>query len=207
MKTIQAPIVSEQVIQKSKFISYLFVVDSEAQAREYLSEIKKQHPKANHHCFAMVIDEIVRSNDDGEPASSAGVPMLQILQANQLNYVLAIVVRYFGGIKLGVGGLIRAYSSSVQLALEEAVILEKTIVREVDVAIDFDQLSIVETQLNEKAIILDRSYSDKAHFKLEVYQLDILEELTNLSSGRLEIIDNKPVEKWLETKTNQEVVE
>lgn len=200
MKTIKSEIIDEQIIQKSKFITHLIPVSSEEQAKTRLSEIKKQHPKAHHHCTALVIEDIVRSNDDGEPASSAGLPMLQMLQAHDLNYVLAVVIRYFGGIKLGVGGLIRAYSSSVQQAIEQAALFEKTIVYQVMVEIDFDQLSIIETQLNNQAEIKERFYSDKAGFELEVYDLTLLDKLYDLSNGRLIIVDQQPVEKWIEMK-------
>ncbi|HHX07503.1 MAG TPA: YigZ family protein, partial [Erysipelothrix sp.] len=129
-----------------------------------------------------------------------GLPMLQMLQAHDLNYVLAVVIRYFGGIKLGVGGLIRAYSSSVQQAIEQAALFEKTIVYQVMVEIDFDQLSIIETQLNNQAEIKERFYSDKAGFELEVYDLTLLDKLYDLSNGRLIIVDQQPVEKWIEMK-------
>ncbi|NLW15317.1 MAG: YigZ family protein, partial [Erysipelothrix sp.] len=122
-KTIEEEVIVEQEINKSKFITYLSPISSEDEAKEYLRAIKKDHPKAAHHCSAYVVGEIERSNDDGEPASSAGLPMLQVLRGNELHNVIAVVVRYFGGIKLGVGGLIRAYGSSVTQSIEASQIL------------------------------------------------------------------------------------
>ena len=198
MKTIKTAVITEQTIQKSKFITHLLPMSSETEAKAYLAQLKKQHPKANHHCSALIIDEMVRSNDDGEPASSAGVPMLQMLQAHDLNHTYAVVIRYFGGIKLGVGGLIRAYSSSVKQAIEQATLLEKTIVHQVLVEIGFDQMSIIETQLAEQAQIRKRYYNEKAGFELEVYDLNLLDILYDLSNGSLVIKDQRPIEKWIE---------
>ena len=123
LNTIESDVLVEQEITKSKFLTYLSPIDSEDEAKEILKAIKKEHPKAAHHCSAYVVGEIERSNDDGEPSSSAGLPMLQVLRGNNLTGVIAVVVRYFGGIKLGVGGLIRAYGSSVTQAIEASTIL------------------------------------------------------------------------------------
>ena len=111
-------------IEKSKFICILSRVFSEAEAREKIQSIRKAMPDATHHCTAFVIgenNELARSNDDGEPSGTAGVPMLEALKRSGLHDTLAVVVRYFGGIKLGAGGLVRAYSRSVS----EAVALAK----------------------------------------------------------------------------------
>ncbi|WP_242258039.1 YigZ family protein [Streptococcus thoraltensis] len=121
-KTIKANNITEEDIKKSRFICHLKRVDSEEEAREYIAAIKKEHYKANHSCSAMIIgenSEIKRSSDDGEPSGTAGVPMLTVLEKQELTNVVAVVTRYFGGIKLGAGGLIRAYAGSVAHALNE----------------------------------------------------------------------------------------
>ncbi len=113
-------------IEKSKFICILSRVFSEAEAREKIQSIRKAMPDATHHCTAFVIgenNELARSNDDGEPSGTAGVPMLEALKRSGLHDTLAVVVRYFGGIKLGAGGLVRAYSRSVS---EAAALAKKT---------------------------------------------------------------------------------
>ena len=103
-------------IKKSRFITSLHRTESEADAKAFLTAIRRLHPDATHHCYAFIIgehNEIKRSNDDDEPAGTAGVPMLECLDRNHMQDIIAITVRYFGGIKLGAGGLIRAYSKSV----------------------------------------------------------------------------------------------
>ncbi|MGT2896429.1 YigZ family protein [Streptococcus entericus] len=121
-KTIKTDGIVEQDIKKSRFICHLKRVETEDEARDYIASIKKQHYKANHSCSAMIIgkkSEIKRSSDDGEPSGTAGVPMLTVLEKQELTNVVAVVTRYFGGIKLGAGGLIRAYAGSVAGAIAE----------------------------------------------------------------------------------------
>lgn len=106
----------EIVIRGSRFICSLQRVENEEEAKAFIQTIKKEHWKATHNCSAYLIgdrDEIQRAHDDGEPSGTAGVPMLEVLKKNELKYVVAVVTRYFGGTKLGAGGLIRAYSKSV----------------------------------------------------------------------------------------------
>lgn len=115
-------------IKKSRFLCYLHRCNSEEEAKTFINKIKKEHPNARHHCYAFIIgeqNEIQRSNDDGEPAGTAGVPMLECLMKHQMQDIVAVTVRYFGGIKLGAGGLIRAYAKSVSHALESACLTRK----------------------------------------------------------------------------------
>jgi uncharacterized YigZ family protein len=126
-KTIKEDGIVEEEIKKSRFICHLKRVESEDEARDYIAQIKKKHHKAKHSCSAMIIgenSEIKRSSDDGEPSGTAGVPMLTVLEKQELTNVVAVVTRYFGGIKLGAGGLIRAYSGSVANATKEIGIVE-----------------------------------------------------------------------------------
>lgn len=126
-KTIKEEGIVEEEIKKSRFICHLKRVESEDEARDYIAQIKKMHHKANHSCSAMIIgenSEIKRSSDDGEPSGTAGVPILTVLEKQELTNVVAVVTRYFGGIKLGAGGLIRAYSGSVANATKEIGIVE-----------------------------------------------------------------------------------
>ena len=124
MPRIQDDCVHTIEIKKSKFITYLHRTKDEQEAKEFLKKVKKEHPQATHHCTAMIIGNIVRSNDDGEPSQTAGHPMLNVLLHDDMKDILAIVVRYFGGIKLGTGGLVRAYSASVQEALKQCTLTE-----------------------------------------------------------------------------------
>ena len=125
-------------IKKSKFITYLHRTNDELEAKDYLRLIKKEHPQANHHCSAMIIGSIVRSNDDGEPSQTAGHPMLDVLLHHEMQDILAVVVRYFGGTKLGTGGLVRAYSSSVQEALNKATLTESQMVSRYRIFFPYD---------------------------------------------------------------------
>ncbi|MFC5631805.1 MULTISPECIES: YigZ family protein [Streptococcus] len=131
-KTIAKDGIVEEDIKKSRFICHLKRIETEEEGRDYISQIKKEHYKANHSCSAMIIGEdglLKRSSDDGEPSGTAGVPMLTVLEKKGLTNVVAVVTRYFGGIKLGAGGLIRAYAGSVANALTEIGIVE---VKELD---------------------------------------------------------------------------
>lgn len=120
--TIQADVQVELDIKKSRFICYLKRVSTEEEARTFIQALKKEHYKANHNCSAFILGEtaaIKRSSDDGEPSGTAGVPMLGVLEQHQITNTVAVVTRYFGGIKLGAGGLIRAYAASVAEAVKE----------------------------------------------------------------------------------------
>lgn len=124
---------SEEVLFKekgSKFFGYAYPVSSEEEVKEYIETLKKQHHSARHWCYAWQLGknyEHYRANDDGEPSNSAGMPIYGQLQSFDVTNVLAVVVRYFGGTKLGVGGLIQAYKTTAQMALETCKIVEKTI--------------------------------------------------------------------------------
>jgi len=117
----------QEEIKKSRFICHAKRVYSEEEARDFITAIKKEHYKATHNCYAFIVSErseIKRTSDDGEPSGTAGVPMLGVLENHNLTNVCVVVTRYFGGIKLGAGGLIRAYAGSVALAVKEIGIIE-----------------------------------------------------------------------------------
>ena len=117
----------QEEIKKSRFICHAKRVYSEEEARDFISAIKKEHYKATHNCSAFIVgerSEIKRTSDDGEPSGTAGIPMLGVLENHNLTNVCVVVTRYFGGIKLGAGGLIRAYAGSVALAVKEIGIIE-----------------------------------------------------------------------------------
>ncbi len=139
-RTIRTDGQVEIEIKKSRFICFAKRVSSEEEAREYIQAIKKEQWKANHNCSAYILGkkaEVLRSSDDGEPSGTAGVPMLEVLKNNQLVDVVVVVTRYFGGIKLGAGGLIRAYSSAVSTTLEEIGIVEATPQQEIFATVDY----------------------------------------------------------------------
>lgn len=134
---------SEIEIKKSRFICQLYRVTDESEAKEIIQKVKKEHWKANHNCSAFLIgdqNQIQRSSDDGEPSGTAGIPMLEVLKKRELINVLAIVTRYFGGTKLGAGGLIRAYGNAVSHALDEIGIVEGKLQQEISVKIEYPLL-------------------------------------------------------------------
>jgi len=128
--TIACDFQHEIVIEKSRFICTLKKAATEEEAQDFIKETKKKYWDATHNCSAYIIGEsgaAQRSNDDGEPSGTAGLPMLEVLRKNNLHNVAAVVTRYFGGIKLGAGGLVRAYTNSVATAIEEAGIAERVL--------------------------------------------------------------------------------
>lgn len=186
-KTIKKEVFVEQEISKSKFLSFLSPVADEEEAKAYLKMIKKLHPKATHHCSAFIVDEIERSNDDGEPSSSAGLPMLEVLRGHHLNRVMAVVVRYYGGTQLGVGGLIRAYGSSVSLAIESAVMMVPLVVYVYDFVFPYEFTNDIEVYLSGGAEILDRSYDVLATYRVELLNEEFMDELNDLSKGQIKM--------------------
>lgn len=193
-------------IKKSKFICHLFRIENEEQAKEYIAKIKKEHYKANHNCSAYMLGEnfeIQRSSDDGEPSGTAGVPMLEVLKKNQLQNTLAIVTRYFGGIKLGAGGLIRAYSTSVSEGLKEIGIVQGKLQQILDIIIDYPQLGKLQNYLeNEQIAIQEIDYLEQITVKVaidinqcESFQNALIDLFNNQLS--IQLLDQKYVENLI----------
>ncbi len=164
-KTIAKP--SPEVLFKdrgSKFIGYAFPVTSEEEIKEHLRQLKKQHHNARHWCYAWQLGEQYekyRANDDGEPSNSAGMPIYGQLQSFDVTRILVVVVRYFGGTKLGVGGLIQAYKTAAQFALEASMIVERTIDDDFLLKFDYPEMNTV------MRIIKDEDLTIK-HQKMEM---------------------------------------
>ena len=138
--TIKDDVIFEEEIKKSRFICHLKRVTTEEAAREFINSIKKQHHKANHNVSAFTIgdhQEIQRSSDDGEPSGTAGVPMLEILKKRELTNLVAVVTRYFGGIKLGAGGLTRAYAGAAQAVVDQMILLPYVPMAQVQILAEF----------------------------------------------------------------------
>lgn len=141
-QTIANDGIVEEEIKKSRFICHLKRIESEEEGRDYIAQIKKIHHKANHSCSAMIVGDdgqIKRSSDDGEPSGTAGVPMLTVLEKRGLTNLVAVVTRYFGGIKLGAGGLIRAYSGSVAHAIEKIGCVDVKELTGLRITLDYSQ--------------------------------------------------------------------
>lgn len=149
------------VIEKSRFITYVKHITSEEEYKQYLKEIKKKHYDATHVCSALICGNIKRSNDDGEPSGTAGMPILNVLDKQNLDYTCALVVRYFGGIKLGAGGLIRAYSNATSLALEKATIVEDIKYPKYMIELSYELANKVDNFLMKNTLYLQKEYSEK----------------------------------------------
>ncbi|KEZ52158.1 YigZ family protein [Metabacillus indicus] len=176
-------------IQKSRFICYLTRAETEEEAQAFIQEIKKKHWDAAHNCSAYLIgeqDHIQKANDDGEPSGTAGVPILEVLKKRQLKDTVAVVTRYFGGIKLGAGGLIRAYGSSVSEALNEIGIVERKLTRVMHTKIDYTWLGKVENELRNSRFQLK-----------EIHYLDTVEVETFTEEGQKEAFT-----EWMTELTN-----
>lgn len=155
-KTITKP--SDETLFKdrnSKFLGYAFPITSDREVKQHLDELKKKHHSARHHCYAWqlgVEDIRFRANDDGEPSNTAGQPIYGQIQAFELTNVLVVSVRYFGGTKLGVGGLINAYKTSAKITLETSEIIEKTIDVKFKLKFDYSLMNNVQRIIKEKNI-------------------------------------------------------
>lgn len=190
MKKIAKDAQSEIDVKGSKFIGLVSLCESEEQAKNFIHSIKKVHPKANHHCSAYILfqSQIERSNDEGEPSSTAGLPMLQVLRGQGLTDVVAVVVRYFGGTLLGRGGLIKAYSEAVAKAIESAGIKEFKQISTYSVEFPYPMVSTVENIIQQNCHILNREYGEQAiiYFKTEKIE-EIQDSLMDSTKGQAKI--------------------
>lgn len=191
-RTIKEDNQHEVEIKKSRFICFLKRIETEEEAKAFIQQIKKEHWKANHNCSAFVLGdhhEIQRSSDDGEPSGTAGVPMLEVLKKNDLINVCAVVTRYFGGTKLGAGGLIRAYSGSVAQAIVHTGIVEGRLQQEVFVQLDYSNWGKMENFIaNENLAVKDTQFTDRVIVTCMVdeNQVDDFEaQVTDLLNGQV----------------------
>lgn len=152
-KTIQSPVENTLLKEKgSKFIGFAFPVNNEEELKTALEKIRSEHPKATHHCYAFRMGmngENYRANDDGEPSGSAGLPIYNQLLANEITNALVISVRYYGGTKLGVSGLVKAYKESAKITLEEALIITRELETTVEIQFNFNQQNLIFTLLSK----------------------------------------------------------
>ena len=156
--------IGELVEKKSRFIATVFSVETEDEALQYIASMKKKYWDAKHNCYAYVIgdkNEIQRFSDDGEPSQTAGKPMLDVLLSEQIHNVLVVVTRYFGGVLLGTGGLVRAYSKATKIGLEKSIIIDKIYGTELKVELDYgvaQKIKYIFSQLDIYSI--DTNYTD-----------------------------------------------
>jgi len=206
-KTVQSTGTNEIIIQKSRFIAHVARVESAEEAIAFIDQIKKQHWNATHNCSAYMIgehDHIQKANDDGEPSGTAGVPILEVIKKRELKDTAIVVTRYFGGIKLGAGGLIRAYGKAASEGLNAAGIVERRLMKVMTASIDYTWLGKIENELRASVYGLKEiRYAEQVEVDVFVEdgQCDAfrgwITELTNGQAGFTEgdiLYMEKPVE-------------
>ncbi|HLR03587.1 MAG TPA: YigZ family protein [Virgibacillus sp.] len=184
----------ELIIQKSRFIGYVRRVETEEAAQAFIREIKDKHNDATHNCSAYTIgehDHIQKASDDGEPSRTAGIPMLEVLLKKNLKDTVVVVTRYFGGIKLGAGGLIRAYSQATSLALQTTGIVKRTLMQGMSVTVQYPLLGKIKNMLDTSDYILDTiRYLENVEFSVYVPKGEentFREWMTNATRDQAEI--------------------
>ena len=187
MKTVKENISNEIIIKNSRFITYIYRIFNK-DISKYLEDIKKEHPKATHHTYAYIYNNEGYSSDDNEPSGTAGRPMLNVLEKEKLNNILVITVRYFGGIKLGAGGLVRAYTKSVTETLkkEEFINLEEGY--KVKITFDYPEEKQINYIIGDNNII-EKDFNDKITYIANISK-DNINKLNNY-----EILENIYIEK------------
>ena len=160
---INSNVFNEIVINKSRFITYLYKIKSKDEFINYYNLLKNKYKDATHICYAYIIDNEIKYSDDNEPSGSAGLPIYEVLKKNKLNYIACFVIRYFGGIKLGGSGLIRAYSNSCSLALKETKIINLEKLYKVEVILDYKTLSLIENIIDKNNII-DKDFNNNIKY-------------------------------------------
>ena len=185
MKSIKEITEHTLVIKKCEFICTLIPLNDENKINETIGFYKEKYKDATHNCIAYLVGTKERANDDGEPSGTAGLPMLNVLKKQELSNIIAIVTRYFGGIKLGAGGLTRAYSQAVAEALKEANIVEKHLIDVYDVSLDYSFTKKFEHLLKVNAIdCINKEYSDQVTYRLYIDDLSFFDTIQELTSNR-----------------------
>ena len=185
--TIVSKKVNEIVIKNSRFICIVIPINSALEVKEYLAKIKEQYKGATHYCFAYICDELRKSFDDGEPSGTAGIPIMQVLDNSNLNHILAIVVRYFGGVKLGVGGLLRAYSKSVTETLKLCDTKEIILGYYIKISFNYNYLKQVDYLLKDVNII-KKDYGEQVNYYFYCSN-NLLNEIKNFDFILVEILE------------------
>lgn len=188
----------EYIVEKSVFIGHAKPVTSEEEARAFIDEMKAKYKDATHNVWAYTIGQsmnIQRYSDDGEPQGTAGIPTLELIKKEDLRDVVVVVTRYFGGVKLGAGGLVRAYTKGAKIGLEAAKIVEKKLFRRISIACDYTLLGKLQNELAGNEYQLeDILYTDNVTIVVncEFDRIDDLKNLTTeISSGQADIIDGE----------------
>ena len=181
-------------INKSKFYGYLIPINNTDEIESILNVIKNEYKDATHYCYAYIFETKKRFNDDGEPSGTAGMPILNVLENNNLDHILAVVVRYFGGIKLGAGGLVRAYTNSVCETLDSAKIIKLVEGKEVKINFEYNNIKQIEYLLKDYNIV-KKEYDNIITFIIDIpNDIDIKDKLNNYITN-YEVLNNVYIQK------------
>ena len=190
MRTIEKKVENEIIINKSRFITIIYPVNSIDEINNYLTNIKNEYKGATHYCYAYILNNISRCSDDGEPSKTAGYPMLNVITNQNINNILVIVIRYFGGIKLGVGGLVRAYSNSVSECLKKAEIITLNEGIEFSIEFNYDDVKQIDYLLNNYQVI-NKEYNEFIKYTIVVKKEEFEELEKSLKKLKINILKIK----------------
>lgn len=171
MRSIAQSVTSTYEVQKSKFLCFLFPVTNMESVNNLLDDIRKRYPDATHHCYAYIIDNYKRCSDDGEPSGTAGMPILNVLEKQNLNFILCIIVRYFGGILLGAGGLVRAYTTTVTSCLNQVTYVDVVKGKEIILTFAYEHKKTIDMILKD-ATLIDATYQEWITYHIEIANTD-----------------------------------
>ena len=193
-KTLHKFGVDEYIVEKSTFIGYAKPIKTEEEAIEFINEIKKKHKDATHNVWAYTIGEnmnIQRYSDDGEPQGTAGIPTLEVIKKEDLRDVVVVVTRYFGGIKLGAGGLVRAYTKGAKVGIEAGIVIENVKYSEVKIKIEYTQLGRIQNEImNLRFKVKDTIYSEDVELIVYVRNEEaqsLMDRIIDITSGTADV--------------------
>lgn len=186
MKTIAKAVESEINVKKSQFICHLFPTKTKKESKEIILKVNEQYSDATHNCTAYIVSDGEGFDDDGEPGGTAGKPMINVLRKNDLHNVTAVVTRYFGGIKLGAGGLVRAYSKSVLEAINEAEILEVELYDVYTLIFEYSDIKLADNEVrNNNLEVTNKEYSDKVTYEVVSKDFRDIEKIFEKYNGKI----------------------
>ena len=188
MKTIAKAVESEINVKKSQFICHLFPTKTKKESKEIILKVNEQYNDATHNCTAYIVSDGEGFDDDGEPGGTAGKPMINVLRKNELHNVTAVVTRYFGGIKLGAGGLVRAYSKSVLEAINEAEILEVELYDVYKLIFEYSDIKLADGEVrNNNLEVIAKDYSDKVIYEVVSKDFRDIEKIFEKYNGKISV--------------------
>ena len=186
MKTIKKAVQCEISVKKSQFICSIFPTKTKKESKEIIQKLNDQYSDATHNCTAYIVSDGEGFDDDGEPGGTAGKPMINVLRKNELHNVTTVVTRYFGGIKLGAGGLVRAYSKSVMEAIGEAEIVEIEEYNVYKLIFEYSDIKTVDGEVrNNQLTVIDKEYSDKVSYDVVSRDNRDIEKIFEKYSGKI----------------------